>query len=604
MKSRTSSCKKTALRKDFSRFWPVWAGYFLCLIVLQVMQSNDDLSFWYAANMGECIGVMGFVNCAYALIVALMLFGDLFNVRMCNGLHCLPLRREQWFGVHVKAGFLFSLIPTAVTVPLSEAIIYLYSDMVNGWQLPLLWFAAANIQYVFFFGLAVFCVMCAGSRFAATIIYGILNFSSILLFAMADLIYTPLLYGVVTQSAPFVLLCPVYQILEKRFVDAERILTGNTYIDAYGIEQQEFIGQFEIQFENWVYILVLAVIGIALLMLARKMYQKRKLECAGDFLAVRWLEPVFQVAFSVLCMAGFYAVFALFFGWNTNNQYLLLAIGLVAGWFAGRMFLERSTRVFRVRNFLGLALLTAALAGSLLVTKLDPLGIETWIPAPEKIKSVSIHLSHNTDFVTEAPEEIADILRLHEAALEEHTTVHPDYSDDFYNPYVEDVAAYVTINYRLDNGTIAQREYYILPEGEAGVIAREYCSRLTSVVSRESVKNEEDFRYEMSQACHVSVSGFAVADEYMTDAFRQALADAIIADCENQSIIQSAVYHPVPLLETEDPNHRLQSVYLDIQCGDFWLYLQVYSDCEHILAVLEPTGTMELMLQEYASYYG
>ena len=85
MKSETSSCKKTALRKDFGRFWPVWVGYTLFLGLLQIVQSNDDLRYWYAANQGECISVMGVVNGIVALVVAQRLFGDLFNTRMCNG---------------------------------------------------------------------------------------------------------------------------------------------------------------------------------------------------------------------------------------------------------------------------------------------------------------------------------------------------------------------------------------------------------------------------------------------------------------------------------------------------------------------------------------
>ena len=146
MKSKISSCKAAAFRKDITRFWPVWAGYILCLMIIQLLQAEDDLSYWYAANMGECTSVMGLVNLCYGFVVAATLFGDLFNARMCNGIHSLPLRREHWFGAHVKAALQFSFVPTLLMVPLAEAIIYLYSDMIGGWQVPLYWFAAANLQ--------------------------------------------------------------------------------------------------------------------------------------------------------------------------------------------------------------------------------------------------------------------------------------------------------------------------------------------------------------------------------------------------------------------------------------------------------------------------
>ena len=199
-------------------------------------------------------------------------------------------------------------------VPLSETIIALYSEMVGGWQLPLYWFAAANIQYIFFFGLAVFAMMCSGNRFGATILYGIANFGSLLVYLLVDQVYTPLLKGVVTLSTPFYRLCPIAQLTSLRFADATREATGGTYIDRFGVEQREYRCWFEIKPDGWIYTAILAAVGIALLLLARQMYKKRQLEKAGDFLAVRWLEPVFQVVFTILCGSGFHAVFLLFFG--------------------------------------------------------------------------------------------------------------------------------------------------------------------------------------------------------------------------------------------------------------------------------------------------
>lgn len=600
MKSRTSSCKKAALRKDLSRFWPVWAGYILCLIILQVVQSNSDLSYWYAANMADCISVMGVVNCGYALVVAEMLFGDLFNTRMCNGLHTLPLRREHWFGVHLKAGFLFSLLPTALTALFSEWIIARYSVMVNGWQIPLYWFAASNIQYVFFFGLAVFCAMCVGSRFAMVVVYGILNAFSLLIYLLVDRLYTPLLYGVVTQAKPFTLLCPMYQIAGTRFLKSERVKTGNTYLDQFGVEQQEYIGTFTFQSQGWVYIAILALIGIALLLTARQMYKKRHLECAGDFIAVRWLEPVFQVVFSILCASGFYAVFLLFFGLNSDFTYVLVAIGLTVGWFAGRMFLERSTRVFRFKNFAGFALLAALLAGSLYMTKLDPLGIETWVPEAEKVAKAQLYVS-NASFSTEDPEEIRDLLRLHEVALEQRVTVHDDYSSDYYNPDDEDPeAAYINLSYWMENGWYAQRRYYVLVDSEGGDITREYGSRMEAIFTRSDIRDADDLRYFLKDS-NIALNSRALPEEAVTEEFLRALAEAIAADCESGAMIQSGVFHPVPFQEATDDRDARDRLYLDINNGEtnFYTFLYIYTDCENILSVLDSTGIVETVLAEY-----
>jgi len=608
MKSRTSSSK--ALKKDLSRFWPVWVGYILFLVLFQVIISNDDLSYWYAVNIGEAITLMGVANGIYAIVVAQMLFGDLFSTRMCNGIHSLPLKREQWFSAHITAGFLFSLIPTAVMVPISESIIHLYSNMIKGWQLPLYWFAATNIQYIFFFGLAVFAVMCTGNRFAATIIYGIVNFASLLVYLLVDQVYTPLLKGVITLSAPFYQLCPIAQLTSLRFIDAERVETGRTYLDEAGMEMREYVGRFDVTPEGWIYTGIIAVVGIILLILARQMYKKRHLECAGDFLAVRWLEPVFQVVFTVLCGSGFHAVFLLFFGLNTDFIYFIMGIGMIVGWFAGRMLLERSTRVFRLKTIGGFLLVAGAMALSLFVTDLDPLGIETWLPDPDKVKGAGLSLRYQSNFTTEDPEEIADLIRLHEIALEQNVTVHPDYDPYFYNDTTKDPnAARIELTYIMDNGFNARREYYVLADGEGGELIREYCSRLDVVISDPDIQDADDLRHEFKGADNVSVHGRSIPEEFLTEEFLLALADAIAADCEAGNMVQIGAFHPGIIMETAYPDDPIRMMSLDINKRNdngryFYCYLNIYADCVNTLAVLEPTGILDTIQQDMLNGLG
>ena len=605
MKSRTSSCKAAAFKKDLTRFWPVWAGYILCLVIIQLMLSNDDLAYWYAANMGECISVMGLVNAVYALVVAQMLFGDLFNTRMCNGLHSLPLRRQEWFDAHIAAGFLFSLVPTALMTGFSEIIIQLYSVMEKGWQLPLYWFAATNLQYVFFFGLAVFCCMCAGSRLGATIVYGILNSFSLLVYLMVDQLYTPLLFGVVTSSTFFELLCPVMQIANTRCIDATRKETGRMITHAPGVEEREYIGVFEVVAEGWNYIFVLVIIGIVLLLLARLIYKHRHLECAGDLLAVRWLENPFQVVFTVLCAAGLHGLFMVFFGLNTEYIYVLPAIGLLVGWFAGRMFLERTAQVFRLKNFVGFAVMAVVMAGSLFVTRLDPLGIEVWVPETEDLKGGYIRMNYQAEFSSDDPQAIADMIRLQELALEQHITVHPDYADGLYNPNDNDPdAAQVTFGYTLNSGRLAERRYYLRSDGESGEIMRKNFSRLETVLRNDRIKDLEDLRHEIKGIKRISINSFHVSEEFMTEEFLLSLADAIAADCENGNLVQNGTFHTEPLIQVNSAEGGIYAQNMDLNGEDIWFWMDIYADCENILRVLEPTGILEMLRTEYAQIYG
>ena len=168
MRSRTSCFNKTVFRKNLLRFAPVWGVYTLCLvmgILLLYTNGGNMKHFHFARHMTDLVEIMAMVNLAYAPIVAALLFGDLYNSRMCYMLHAFPLRREAWFVTHVVSGITFSLVPTAVMAVISFPL--LTNSMFEG-AVALSWwiFLASNLQFLCFFGMAVFCVMVVGNRFA------------------------------------------------------------------------------------------------------------------------------------------------------------------------------------------------------------------------------------------------------------------------------------------------------------------------------------------------------------------------------------------------------------------------------------------------------
>src|SRR5699024_6423527 len=100
------------------------------------------------------------------------------------------------------------------------------------------------------------------------------------------------------------------------------------------------------------------------------LYRRRKLESAGDFLAVSRLAPVLAVAMALTgSVAAWIFLNATGLGYSLGNPLLLFAFaGLIVGWFAGQMLLRRSTRVFYLRSWAGLGILTAAMAAGLGLT--------------------------------------------------------------------------------------------------------------------------------------------------------------------------------------------------------------------------------------------
>lgn len=127
MKSKTSFFNKTVFKKNLTRFAPVMAVYTLCLILGMMMlyQINEEMgrTFWFASRIAGNLQLMGLVNLLFAPLVAMLLFGDLYNSRMCNALHAMPMRRETLFLTNVVSGLLFSMIPTAVMALLSVPLL-------------------------------------------------------------------------------------------------------------------------------------------------------------------------------------------------------------------------------------------------------------------------------------------------------------------------------------------------------------------------------------------------------------------------------------------------------------------------------------------------
>ena len=88
MRSRTSLFDRTVLKKNIIRFAPAWGLYSLGLLMFLVSQAEVvDLPPYFASAIAYSVpNAMGAVNFFYALISAQLVFGDLYNTRMCNAL--------------------------------------------------------------------------------------------------------------------------------------------------------------------------------------------------------------------------------------------------------------------------------------------------------------------------------------------------------------------------------------------------------------------------------------------------------------------------------------------------------------------------------------
>ena len=594
MKSRTSFFDRALFRKNLTRFAPVWGVYLLCLLVglgLMYMDAdNRTVNFWFASHMATAIQVMGLVNLFFAPVVAVLIFGDLFNPRMCNALHAMPLRRETLFVTNVASGMLFSLAPTAVMALFSVPLL-MGTVVHNAWQIAILWFVGVNLEFVCYFGMAVFCIFCTGNRLGFAALYAVLNGGAYLVWAIVDMLYTPMLYGVITPSHLVELLTPVANMVDDTFVE---VSSYNAMMNLFRGRESEAVADFWVD-ENYYNLIVYALAGLVFLVLGLVMYRKRDLECAGDAVAVRWLAPVFQTIAAVAGSAVALVFLDMFFGYSLRGNRIILygipVCGMAVGWFAGKMLLERSTRVFRMKNWVGLGILAGFFAVSLVMTQFDVFGIETWTPKPEKVVSVTLNCSGEIE-LTER-EDIENIIRLQEMALEdrlENSGSYPaSYVDAFgtvsHIPYPEDGFRYgeagdydsteehyfadmILITYGMDSGKEVQRRYTVWASFEEGEIIKEYASRW-EVIEKDSRMGYED-ELDFSRIEDFTVEGVRVPEALMTEETVLELLDAIKGDCEDRTMTRSSYYHTGQFkVPVEDPYEEVDfyytsSIYVDI----------------------------------------
>ncbi|HIT35457.1 MAG TPA: hypothetical protein IAC30_02120 [Candidatus Faecousia intestinavium] len=589
MQFKTSCCNKTLLKKDLTRFAPLWGLYTLGLLMILFLTWDDkSIPFNNVFEFENLFSNMALCNGVYALITAAMLFGDLYNTRMCYGTHALPMTRGCWFGTHILSGLVFSLIPTALmaaaSIPLLNAV-----ELEQGWQLGLYLFLDMNLQYLTFFGIGVFAAMCAGNRFGLTAIYGMLMVGSVLLYLPADALLAPMLFGVTVNSSPYERLSPFYSLMSSNLIvidDRSEVLADGTLWCH---------GSFTLGY-GWPTVFLLAGLGVVFLVLAYLLYRRRNLESAGDFLAVPKLRPLIGGCLAVMGASAALAVLELFgyYGsYDLTEQLGFAFVGLTIGWFAGQMFLERTTRVFGPKKWAGLLVMLALAAGVMGLTKLDPLGIDDWVPEVSEIRGARINGSYYVD----TPEELAQVIQVQEFALEEHLT------EEDVEPYLatDDVSlpkyARIQIVYTKNNGMGAIREYYVASDSQAGDLLRSLTSKVSFVFGRDEITSPQKLMACVGKPDNISVSGYKLPEELLTEETVRSLFEAVIADCEEGTLSPISVLHPTKVYQTENgDNLYLDYMWLEVALptgkeGRYLSYnLRLFPDSENVLAWAESVG--------------
>lgn len=582
MKSRQKFFNPTAFRMNVTRFAPAWVLYTIFLLLMMSMVLGGNTDYRRADNMKDAMQAMVIVNFLYAALNAQLLFGDLYNARLCNALHAFPLRRECWFTTGIVSGLVFSLVPNFL------AALFVSPLLGAGMQMALWWFLSAGMQYIFFFGLAVLSVMCVGNRFAMILVYSIFNFLSPVLYWLVQTLYEPLLYGITVNNAPFILFSPLFQMTAS----PDLIAISRQEVDD-GVKTYYVIKEILLS-AGWEYLGICTVLGIIFGGLGLHMYRKRNLESAGDFMAFSFIEPVFQVLYT-FCVGALFQGFGNIFG---GPAYLFLPVGIVVGFFTGRMLLKRQVRIFQPKAFLGFAVLVCLFVVSLVLTATDVLGITRYIPAAADIRSVSLHSpAAGNNLTFDEPEDIDRILSIHEDALqaryvtpvaiESEITVLPM---GIIQEYVTDPSFRMELHYTLNNGRVLSRYYTMPVDSLAGQIAKDYFTTFECVLGIP----EDEIPAFADRITYFYVSNMVGEMPNPHELDLTGLLRAVAADCREGNMTQSDMFHPpyttFTWVEFQVMNEFRQETYYSLRIG---------SDAAHAVQWLKDNGLYVEPEQEY-----
>ena len=626
MQSKKSCFNRAAFTKNLTRFAPVLALYTLLLLLLMLVmwkQAGDIYpEYYFLYQTDEIFGWTSFINLAYACLMAQLLFGDLYNTRMCNALHALPLRRETWFLTNAASGLLYSLIPTAIAsavlLPMLTSTIF-----AGAWKIALWYFLIANVEYVCFFGIAVFCAMVVGSRFTMVAAYCLVNFGSGILYWLVNTVYTPMLYGMVTPSALAEKLMPMQYMLNinvdvddsvrhSLFDEVGRLISGVQ--STYTITGLDCLG-------------MLAIVGVVFALAGLIVYHFRNLECAGDAVCSRKLVPLFQVlsAMFVAVAAEFAAGEIMGYGNSVDwLKFLFLFSGLIVGWFAGKMLVERSARVFRPRNWLGLGILAAVLAVSMGLTKLDVLGLEERMPEIGDVAKVELN-----GYKMEDRSDIETVLKFHNLALGDRVEAFGAYVLEENGEYVrmeestyrywqegdplprQRMADTCNLSYTLKDGRTVRRSYNVWVDSAAGEIPKKLLSRWDAVNSDTVEINGKDVEVlplvlDAIENVYCSTTSSSKTPEHLkTRAAAESLLRAIQADCEAGTMVQSGAYHDGVFVipQRDDDTNEIRDLYICLSSKNYSWNVTVYTDSENTIRWMRDNGLLaeDVTIQPHGS---
>ncbi len=446
-------------KKNLTRFWPFMLIYMIYLVILYPMVLHLNFSDYHDTSAAKLVAghfaslrdpISIFL---IALVMAMAMFSYLYQSRSANMMHAFPVTRTQLFVTNYLSGLVMLLVPQIICTLLTNLVILGKADEMIwvAWA----WLGITAGETLFFYSFACLMVMFTGQLFTSALFYFIWNFVYVAAVFLINATGAVFMYGVSFGAIEFQYtpLFPLgYMMSHVGFVYNGQLLE-------FGLDKGMGV---------WTVYLVVAVLFTVL---AWYIYQNRRIECAGDFLSMKWTAPVFRwgvVLIGGTASALFFSYMLLGEGGSWNGRIARFVIFLVligaALFFVSEMFIEKSVRVFRKRIITECVCCIAVLLVGAALLQFDVFGIESYVPQAGAVENVTLGWQ-NREVSYETPEQIGQFCELHEL-LTEHVSDQKRHTDGNagYTSVVEngDVwYGYITLTYTLSDGSRVSRQYNV-----------------------------------------------------------------------------------------------------------------------------------------------
>lgn len=465
MKSKISFFNAGLFKSTLRRFWPLWtihfAGWLLFLLVLTLMNNlgpnkSTDFIFAICESAVFASSVVAFIM---AILAAMAVFSFMYSSRSTGLIASLPVRREAIFG-SAWLGGVFAVLASNLVIALLTFLFSLDATINTAlaFKAAFTWLGVYSMQFILFYGIASLTAVMTGSIAVLPILYIIFNFLAVGMETIIRLDFSCLIWGMSNSSFDCVLdfLSPLFYMVGSFVPDVEY---NTPYVaDTLGsLLDRECVA---VTYSHWLPTVIYCLVGLIFSAAALMIFRRRRMESAGDVVAVRCMRPVFKYGVTVcsaLCggLLLYTVLFALFESRSASVFIMILSMIIFAfiGYFGAKMLLEKSFHVFR-GSWVGFIVVCCLCAVFTLCCDLDVCGIGAYVPKEGSIKSITVYQRGPV----EDPAIIENYRQLHEKIV--------SYKDEYEHIVYSDDTESIMFEYELKNGRTVSREYTLPMDDE------------------------------------------------------------------------------------------------------------------------------------------